>query len=183
MKLIPSLSSRRFLFISEAFLAPKTSLPMKLDRWIALLFLVGSIIYGLAAFRYPLLPFERNMAFLPNTLPMTLSVIGALVSAFILLAPGPSSEDSGVITVEEVKNFKLGQTLALVLGMVLYAVLLRPIGFIAATTLFIAGSGILLGERKYWLLLPIALAATFLVWYLVQQTLGIFLRPWPVFIN
>ena len=156
---------------------------MKLDRWIALLFLIGSIIYGLAAFNYPLLPFERNMAFLPNTLPMALSVLGALVSAFILLAPGPASEDSSVIKIEEARQFKLGQTLALVTSMVLYAILLRPIGFFAATALFICGSSILLGERKFWLLIPIALAATFLVWYLVQQTLGIYLRPWPAIFN
>lgn len=156
---------------------------MKLDRWIALFFLIVSIIYGLAAFNYRLLPFERNMAFLPNTLPMALSVLGALVSAFILLVPGSSSEDSSVITVEEAKQFKLGQTIALVACMVLYAVLLRPIGFIAATSLFIVGSSILLGERKLWLLIPVALVATFLVWYLVQQTLGIYLRPWPGFIG
>jgi putative tricarboxylic transport membrane protein len=156
---------------------------MKLDRWIALFFLIVSIIYGLAAFNYRLLPFERNMAFLPNTLPMALSVLGALVSAFILLVPGSSSEDSAVITVEEAKQFKLGQTIALVACMVLYAVLLRPIGFIAATSLFIVGSSILLGERKLWLLIPVALVATFLVWYLVQQTLGIYLRPWPGFID
>lgn len=156
---------------------------MKLDRWIALFFLIGSIIYGLAAFNYPLLPFERNMAFLPNTLPMALSILGALVSAFILLVPGSSSEDSSVITVEEVRQFKLGQTIALVTCMVLYAVLLRPIGFIAATSLFIVGSSVLLGERKLWLLIPVALVATYLVWYLVQQTLGIYLRPWPGFIG
>lgn len=156
---------------------------MKLDRWIALFFLIGSIIYGLAAFNYPLLPFERNMAFLPNTLPMALSILGALVSAFILLVPGSSSEDSSVITVEEARQFKLGQTIALVTCMVLYAVLLRPIGFIAATSLFIVGSSVLLGERKLWLLIPVALVATYLVWYLVQQTLGIYLRPWPGFIG
>jgi putative tricarboxylic transport membrane protein len=67
--------------------------------------------------------------------------------------------------------------------MVLYAVLLRPIGFIAATSLFIVGSSVLLGERKLWLLIPVALVATYLVWYLVQQTLGIYLRPWPGFIG
>ena len=156
---------------------------MKLDRWIALLFLIGSIVYGMAAFNYPLLPFERNMAFLPNTLPMALSVLGALVSAFILIAPGTSSEDSNVISIEQAKHFKLGQTIALVTCMVLYAVLLRPIGFIAATGFFIIGSSVLLGERKLWLLVPVALVATLLVWYLVQQTLGIYLRPWPGFLS
>ena len=32
--------------------------------------------------------------------------------------------------------------------MALYALLLRPIGFLAATSLFIAGSAVVLGERN-----------------------------------
>ena len=34
--------------------------------------------------------------------------------------------------------------------------LLRPIGFLAATALFIAGSSVVLGERKFHILIPIA---------------------------
>ena len=59
---------------------------MALDRWIAVFFLTISIVYGYAAFNYELLPFERNMAFLPNTMPMALSVVGALLSLVLLLA-------------------------------------------------------------------------------------------------
>ncbi|NNF77342.1 MAG: tripartite tricarboxylate transporter TctB family protein, partial [Rhizobiales bacterium] len=47
---------------------------MALDKWIAMFFLLFCIIYGYASFTYPLLPFERNMAFLPNTMPMVLGV-------------------------------------------------------------------------------------------------------------
>lgn len=156
---------------------------MKLDRWIALLFLIGSIIYGLAAFNYKLLPFERNMSFLPNTLPMALSVLAAIVSLFILVAPKQPGDDDTILGIAEFREFRLGQTLGLVGAMVLYALLLRPVGFICATTTFIVGCAMLLGERKLLLLVPIALVAAFAVWYLVQETLGIFLRPWPGFIS
>ena len=40
----------------------------------------------------------------------------------------------------------------------------------------------ILGERRYALLVPVAVLAAFLIWYLVQEVLGIFLRPWPWFI-
>ena len=39
------------------------------------------------------------------------------------------------------------------------------------------------GERKFHLLVPIAIATAGLIWYLVQETLGIFLRPWPAFFS
>lgn len=158
---------------------------MALDRWIAIIFLVISVVYGLAAFNYPLLPFERNMSFLPNTLPMALSVLGAVISLIIIFAPKPAGEGEnlGDIDLAEVRSFKLGQTLGLVMAMVLYALLLRPIGFLAATTLLIAGCSIVLGERKFHVLIPIAVFTAVLIWYLVQETLGIFLRPWPWFLQ
>ena len=63
---------------------------MTLERWIALLFLAGSAAYAYAAFTYPLLPFERNMSFLPNTWPKVLSIVMILLSAAILLQPAPA---------------------------------------------------------------------------------------------
>ncbi len=158
---------------------------MALDRWIALIFLVISLIYGYAAFHYPLLPFERGMAFLPNTQPMALSVLGAVVALVILFSrKAPTDdEDLGGIDLDEVRQFKIGQTLGLVAAMVLYALLLRPIGFLAATSLFIAGCSIVLGERKFHVLIPIALVTALVIWYLVQETLGIYMRPWPWFID
>ena len=66
--------------------------------------------------------------------------------------------------------------------MVAYALLLRPIGFLTATTLFLAGGSMILGERKFTLLIPVAVITAVMIWYLVQEVLGIFLRPWPWFI-
>ena len=65
--------------------------------------------------------------------------------------------------------------------MVAYALLLRPIGFVTATTLFLFLGAVTLGERRYVVLVPVAVLAAFLIWYLVQEVLGIFLRPWPWF--
>ncbi|MEL6872081.1 MAG: tripartite tricarboxylate transporter TctB family protein, partial [Pseudomonadota bacterium] len=67
-------------------------------------------------------------------------------------------------------------------AMVAYALLLRPLGFIAATSLFIILTAILLGERKLIRLVAIAVFAAFVVWFLVEQLLDIVLRPWPSFI-
>ncbi len=158
---------------------------MKLDKWIAVLFLLFSLIYGSTAFSYELLPFERNMTFLPNTMPIVLSVLGvilAMVLIFVPAAAADGSEEQGNIDVSNLRQYKLGQALALLVAMVLYALALRPIGFIAATILFLAGCSYLLGERRYLVMIPIAVTGAFVIWYLVQELLGIFLRPWPGFI-
>lgn len=158
---------------------------MALDKWIAVFFLVCSVIYGYAAFTYPLLPFERNMSFLPNTMPMALSILGVVVAAIIIFSPRNADEESGStaeINLSNLKEYKIGQALAILVAMTAYALLLRPIGFIPATVFFLVGCGYILGERKWHLMIGVALVGTVGIWYLVQEVLGIFLRPLPSFL-
>ncbi len=161
---------------------------MTLERAIAGIFLLLCLIYGYTAFvsmEASLLPFELNMTFLPNTMPKWLSILGAIVGLVVFIQTGPKAEaeiDASEIDYRNLRQYKLGQALLLLSLMVAYALLLRPIGFLTATTLFLAGGSVILGERKYILLIPIAVSTAFLIWYLVQEMLGIFLRPWPWFI-
>ena len=158
---------------------------MTLDRWIAACFLVSGLVYAYAAFDYPLLPFERNMVFQPNTWPKVLSVIAIILSMLILVAPqDPAQESGGVdgIDLTRLGDYKAGSALGLIAAMVLYALALRPVGFLGATMLFLVGAGCILGERKPVRMVLIAAVAAGAIWYLVQETLGIFLRPFPAFI-
>ncbi len=158
---------------------------MKLDKWIAVLFLLLCLIYGYTAFTYELLPFERNMSFLPKTMPMTLSVLGGILALVLIFAPETAPDDGevlGTIEVSKLRQYKLGQAIVLLLAMVAYALALRPIGFMASTVLFLAGGSFILGERRYLIMIPIAVTGAFGIWYLVHEMLGIFLRPWPWFI-
>ena len=59
---------------------------------------------------------------------------------------------------------------------------LKPVSPFPTAAFLIFGSYIL-GERKWALMVPISLIATFVVWYLVQQVLGIYLRPLPGFVG
>jgi len=67
--------------------------------------------------------------------------------------------------------------------MILYALMLRPAGFILSTSGFLIFGSIILGERRIFLTVIIAAIATGVVWYLVQVVLGIFLRPLPFFMG
>ena len=160
---------------------------MALDKWIAVVFLAIALVYGYASYTYPLLPFERNMVFLPNTMPMVLSGLGILLSLIIILTPKKTvdaDEDAlGDFDIPRLRDHKTGQALGLIAAMVFYALALRPIGFVVATTLFLFGTGWILGERKLHIMILSALVGAGCIWYLVQETLGIFLRPLPWFMS
>ena len=161
---------------------------MTLDRAIAGIFILICLIYGYTAFvtmEANLLPFELNMVFLPNTMPKLLSILGVIVGLVVVIQTGPETNteiDPSEIDYRNMLQYKLAQALFLLALMVAYALLLRPIGFLIATTSFLAGGSMILGERKFIMLIPIAVFTAFLSWYLVQEVLGIFLRPWPWFI-
>ena len=127
------------------------------------------------------------MVFLPNTMPMVLSVLGILLSLIIILTPtktGDAGRDSlGGIDISRLRDYKTGQALGLIAAMLVYALALRPVGFLAATTLFLIGTGWILGERKLHIMIPSALIGAGFIWYLVQEALGIFLRPLPWFMS
>ena len=67
--------------------------------------------------------------------------------------------------------------------MVAYALCLRPVGFLLSTTVFLIAGSFILGERKWHVMIPVAVIATASVWYLVQEVLGIYMRPLPGFIG
>ncbi|MDV7340221.1 tripartite tricarboxylate transporter TctB family protein [Terasakiella sp. A23] len=158
---------------------------MALDKWIAVFFLAFSLAYGYASYTYPLLPFERNMAFLPNTLPTALSVIGIVISLILLLGKKSDEEEgaSSDIDLNKLKEYKIGQACSILAAMVVYALLLRPLGFIPTTIFFLVGCGWILGERKLHIMISVAAVGTIGIWYLVQEVLGIFLKPLPWFIS
>jgi len=161
---------------------------MALDRWIALVILLICLTYAYTAFftmDAGLPPFMQRNPIWPSTFPKLLS-IGAIIAALaILLGLEKSTQDPSEADIDYTRlgQYKIGQALALLGLMVAYALLLRPAGFIFSTSGFLILGGVILGERKFHYLVPIAAAATFGVWYLVQEVLGIFLRPWPMFLG
>lgn len=162
---------------------------MALDRWIALVFLLICLIYGYTAFFTmdgQLPPFMRRNPVWPSTFPKVLSVLGVVLSLIILLGwekSATTDASSTEIDYRRLADYNIGQAAALIALMIGYALLLRPVGFLAATSGFLIIGPLILGERRLHLVIPIAAVAAASVWYLVQQVLGIFLRPWPALLG
>lgn len=158
---------------------------MTLERGIAVLFLAFCLAYGYTAFvtmQNNLLPFELNMSFLPNTMPKALSIAGAICALFVIIGGRAPGDERKPILAEGLNWRNTAQAVGLLAFMVAYALLLRPLGFIAATSLFLIASALLLGERRIVTLVAISVIAAFAVWYLVEEMLDIVLRPWPWFL-
>lgn len=158
---------------------------MPLDRWIALVFVLFCLVYGYGAFftiDQLLPPFMLRNPVLPSTFPKVLAVVGLICGLVVLLGlekPAPGTPKVPDIDYRRLTEYKLGQALMLLGLMVAYALALRPLGFLFSTFAFLTLGAALLGERRFIVLLPVAVLATGGIWYLVQEVLGIFLSPLP----
>lgn len=163
---------------------------MALDRWIALVIFGVACAYGYAAFftmDQLLPPFMQRNPIWPSTFPKVIAVMTIVTALIIVLglekSDKPRDESPSVIVYRKLAGYDL-ESAALLLGlMVLYALALRPAGFLLSTVGFLTLGAVILGERKFHYLIPIALVAAGVVWYLVEGVLGIFLRPLPFFMG
>lgn len=161
---------------------------MALDRWLALVILLICLAYGYAAYFTMdalLPPIMQRSPIWPSSFPKVLAVGGILLSLSILLGfeKSPEKNEAAEINLSRLHEYKVGQALLLLGAMVAYALLLRPLGFLGATFLFLAGGSFILGERRFVLMAVVAAVAAGAVWYLVDVVLGIFLSPFPSFMS
>ena len=157
---------------------------MALDRWIALAILALCLVYGYTAFFTMdalLPPFMQRNPVWPSSFPKILAVAGACCALLVLISPSSQPKTKAEIDYRRLGDYQWLSAVLLLSLMVAYALLLRPFGFLLSTTLFLFLGAYILGERRYFLQAIVSLSATLLVWYLVQQVLGIFLRPLPFF--
>ena len=161
---------------------------MAIDRWIALVILLICLAYGYSAYftlDQLLPPIMKQRPIWPSTFPKVLAVGAILLSLSIVLGieKAPEKKEAADINLANLGEYKIGQALMLLGLMVAYALLLRPLGFLAATFLFLSGGSFILGERRFALMAVVSVIAAGGIWYLVDAVLGIFLRPLPSFLN
>lgn len=160
---------------------------LTLDRWIALCIIILFTVYGYTAWFVMddlLPPILRFNPIWPSSFPKILSILGVGIALILLLGAEKNSQTDKEddIDYRKWRTYHVKTTLALIGLMVAYAVLLRPLGFLGATILFLTGSGWVLGEQRLIRHGVISAIASGGIWYLVDAVLGIYLRPYPQFI-
>lgn len=159
---------------------------MALDRWIALILLGICLVYGYTAWftmDAGLAPFMKRNPIWPSTFPKVLSVLAIIACLVILSGVEKSEVKEAEIDYRRLHEYKLGQAMLLLGLMVVYALALRPVGFLMSTTGFLVIGAFILGERKWLLMIGVAVVATGIVWYLVDEVLGIYMRPVPAWLG
>lgn len=149
---------------------------MSRDRVGALLLLVFFVIYGYLSTSITLLPFQLNQAFHARTAPQFLTAAGVLLALFLLFRPGDlrPMDTTGM-------TFKRVSILCAL--MLFYGLTVRPLGFLAATTIFLMGGFWVMGERRWLMLIGASVPLVVGFWLLMTQGLDVFVAPLPAFMR
>ncbi|NQZ32462.1 MAG: tripartite tricarboxylate transporter TctB family protein [Oceanospirillaceae bacterium] len=140
------------------------------DRIGALIFLALSIGYGLSIPLIPVYPGDEYEIFTAKTLPTALAIIGSILSLALLYAARGAKKSA-------LPELDWAIAIKLIALMVSYGVILEPLGFLIATTIFLLCGYWLLGERRKWLLFSCSLPLVLCFWYGLTQLLDIYLAP------
>ena len=145
---------------------------LNLEKFLALIILIICILYAYTSFitmQANLLPFEKNMTVLPNSLPKVISIFGIIISTFLILKKEEHNSEESIssINLKNVFSFYYGKALSIILLMIIYTLCLRPVGFILSSVLFLFLASFILGERSYIKLAIICLLGTSIIWLLL----------------
>ncbi|MPV86488.1 tripartite tricarboxylate transporter TctB family protein [Ostreibacterium oceani] len=146
------------------------------DRIGALLLLVFCITYGILATQIPLLPIQAKAAFTAKTMPMALTGLGIVLSLILLIKPGSNARPA-------IKGFDWQSAILICALMVAYGFLVKPLGFILATILFLASMMLVLGERRWWLIATVAITFSVSFWLLMNKGLDVYIEALPAFLT
>lgn len=142
------------------------------DRFGGLLFLLLSITYGYYAADIPLLPGDKFEPFHAQTMPYWLSGLGVIFSILlIVLKPAPTLES------ESISNSNLVLMLGLMAFTFAFSVALPWLGFPITTSVFLASSYWLLGERRPKMLVFASVPFALAFWLLLTQVLDVYIAP------
>ena len=142
------------------------------DRFGGLLFLLLSITYGYYAADIPLLPGDKFEPFHAQTMPYWLSGLGVIFSILlIVLKPAPPLES------ESISNSNLVLMLGLMAFTFAFSVALPWLGFPITTSVFLASSYWLLGERRPKMLVFASVPFALAFWLLLTQVLDVYIAP------
>ena len=136
---------------------------------ISLLFFSFSAFYLYTAYQIRVFSFDENAAFNAKTFPIYLGYFGMFIAALKIVLPEKTSEEVD----QKFLNYK--KTLILVLIMVAYGLIIRPVGFFLSTSLFLISSYYFLGERRWLRMFMLSFPFVAIFMFLIHGLLDIYL--------
>ena len=151
---------------------------MTKDKVGALVILILSIVYGAMTLNIPEAPGIEDSGVTPSSLPMALSATGIIAALLILILPADrheSGEETSLAAAFKGLDWRCAAFLFLLMAG--YGLILKPLGFLISTILFLFGGFWAMGERRIKLMLSVSIGVTVGFWFILTQLLGIYLEP------
>ncbi|MGH1440566.1 MAG: tripartite tricarboxylate transporter TctB family protein [Cellvibrionaceae bacterium] len=146
------------------------------DRVGGLIFLFFSIAYGYYARQVLLMPGDISQAFNAQTLPNALSIAGVVLSIALLVTAKTGFENR-----IDLVGYQFSLVLKLLVLIVAFAIILKWLGFILSTIVFLVGGFWALGEKSIKRMLIVAIPFAICTWFILAKLLEVYLAPGVLF--
>ena len=146
----------------------------------ALVILLFSVAYGLMATKIPLSFLSQQEVFTARTMPYGLAVAGIILSLAIIVLPtvDPSGKKS---LGDETRGMDWSTAILLVVLMLLFGLVMKWLGFILSSILFLLSGFWILGERSIKLMFFSAIPLVLVLWCIMSLLLGVYIAPGEIF--
>ena len=140
------------------------------DRISALVFLAVSIAYGIGAGSIELYPGSETEPFTARTFPLILAWAGGLLSFLLLIQPVGAGDPSLFR-----RDFDWTRVALLCALMLAYGATIKSVGFLVSTTIFLALGFLILGERRWLLIVVVSILVATSFQYILHGLLDIYI--------
>jgi putative tricarboxylic transport membrane protein len=146
----------------------------------ALLILLFSLAYGLMARKIPLSFLSQQEVFTARTMPYGLAVAGMILSLAIIVLPtvDPAGKKS---LADETRGMDWSTAILLVILMLLFGLIMKWLGFILSSIIFLLCGFWVLGERNIKLMFCSAIPLVLILWSIMSLLLGVYIAPGEIF--
>lgn len=146
----------------------------------AVLFLLFSAAYGWGAFSIPLTFLSQDETINARTMPFALAIAGAVIS--LLIIAFPTIDKEGKLPVGKAfTGLDWGRALVMLALTIAYGLVMKWLGFILASILFLNGGFFLLGERRIKVMLLASVPLVIGLFLLMSRILGMYIAPGEIF--
>lgn len=146
----------------------------------ALVILLFSVAYGLMATKIPLSFLSQQEVFTARTMPYGLAVAGIVLSLAIIILPTVDPEGKKSLP-EETRGMDWATAILLVVLMLLFGLVMKWLGFILSSILFLLCGFWILGERSVKLMVFSAIPLVLILWCIMSLLLGVYIAPGEIF--
>lgn len=146
----------------------------------ALLILLFSVAYGLLARTIPLSFLSQDEMFTARTMPYGLAIVGIVLSLAIIVLPTVDPSGKKSLT-EETRGMDWSTAILLVVLMLVFGLIMKWLGFILSSVLFLLGGFRILGEKRIKRMIFSAILLVGVLWFIMSALLGVYIAPGEIF--